>query len=487
MHGEQITIVDQNVNAEEKGKLATQIKMRGCRQESLFINSIKEWFKLLESTKGSVIMTIIYLIEGLATIMQAIAALACSYGYSGACKTSVYIGYFLTFLAVNHATFEILANCLPHTFMLFFTTAIDKMFQVNNPNNNFFLGNTLIQFAFLHLKKNFDQQIKKNNTAILSCSNVIDTYNGGKGSLETLLTNTENKIKENLYNKNTLYTNIDNQKNNLMYINVGALDPYSDNNVPDLDPLNKPAILAEIMNISDEQKTRMENLSKVQFKDCADYDKYNIVDSALLDIQKIFNVETNNFTFLNMLFCKLFDMQPPSMSDIQSINWWGWFIYWKILGFDYKKLTKKIIAPLVKFIFPRKKLRSFILTNLFGNSSPKDINDSNKVSVNFNIMRDLINESIDRIIQNSIDPHSNQIDDSKLEDNIDNEFTNIVTDFIDAIWSAIYAFFQKVGGNVPPFDFGAYEKYNTKCKGKNSHRNKDDYSIAPDEFSLLGK
>ena len=165
-----------------------------------------------------------------------------------------------------------------------------------------------------------------------------------------------------------------------------------------------------------------------------------------------------------MLFCKLFDMELPTISDIERSDWWVYFIYYKLLGFDFKNLTKKIIAPLLKFILTRKKFKSYVLTMLFGNSSPKDINGENKVRVNFNIMRDLINESIDRIIQNSIDPDSNQIDDSKLEKNIDDEFTDILDKFFANISSVIYQFFKRVGGQVPIFQFNAYEEYKKNCK-----------------------
>ncbi len=485
MHYGEVIIIDETLTTkEEKDKIKQKIIMKGCKQESLFTYSIKKMMDLVQMAQDlNLLPWFIGIINAIVIVIIAILTVLCWYIPTQPICTSA-LPWFISFqgwLANASISFAIISGCLKQAFLFFFSFAVDKMFQNNKPSDNFLLGNTLIQFAFLHLKRDFEKNINDTKYNVLDCNTLFDAYNGQTGSFVNLINSTEAKIKNNLLNKNPdLYNNINNKQNFLMYINVGAVDSYSDNKMlPDLDPSNKPAIITEVLlDISEQQKIRVDNLSKTIFNDCKDYKNYDIIDSVLVDTQKILNLEMTNFTFLNMFFCKMFDMKPPTNQQLQSEIWWADFIIYKLWGFDFKRLTKQIIAPVLKFILPRKKLRSFVLTNLFGSSSSKDLNSQNKSKVNFNIMRDLINESVDRILENSTDPNSQQIIDSKLESELDKEFTEIITKFFGGLWGIIYAFFSGVAGQVPSFNFDAYDNYDKKCiQGycfKNELESKDD-------------
>jgi hypothetical protein len=473
MHGEKITVLD-----EYKDVLTTKdIESYGCNQKSLFIDSIRKVFTILDGITSQGFERFLGIVKVILGGLASLFNTCCILGNGFCCTLAGYANWVIAWLTLMNGPLLELSNCMSHAFMYFFCKSVDNIYENTDDAAKFNLGNTLIQFSFLHFKKEFVKKMGNNK----SCDTTLRAFTGNPNSLLALLNQTQIKIETNIAKKNdVLYIAGNDKKNDLLYINLGVVDPYiaSDKNPllqPDLSPVNQAAVIVSLLNIDEERQKTVEYLkTKInnnKIKTCSNYDGFDIVDAIILEIQ---NFSTNNssqiqFVTIDMFFCKVFRERAPSFNDLSSPSWWTNFLFysWWSKGELVNRMTTGILVPLMEFIIPKKNALNFVLTMLFGNSSPKNISGENMDKVNFNIMRDLLNESIDKIIAYST--VDGKIDRKKLAQIMKKDFSDVMEKFLGIWWGLLVAIIFGSDYDTPIYEFKTYDDYISNCSGKNKN------------------
>lgn len=485
------------VNREGENEGLTSQDFEKCRKDSYFkvltdlsstmLNVYLDFIGSILTASWNTIIAVLITING---ILIALCALATSTGVGiPACVAVTPLITFLsnTILIMKHPSAQTIITsisaCTPLWFMHFIAISMDVV-----PDKPY-LGVNLVRLIVLHIsdsiKKYYDSSMLMKARKI-ACDQVYATLTG-RPNIDALVDNLQNKIEYSLCPPDPItgvkpnYCASPRGGNFYMYINIGLAD-FQKRNVNDQDYIAE--VFAELFSGFDEkQQKKLEDLKKVDFKnkDCKVYDKYNIVDAVMVVITNPLDSQV----FLNMFFCKLYKIPPPTAAQLGSIFWWQSFIRNVIFTSLFSnRLLKEIMAPIFKFILQREKLTNYLLTQIFGNPSynPSLNNSQNESEININVGRDLIDASIKNLLNDSKDKYG-KIDDAKLEAAINEQVTNIIYDFVSAFFRNFLKFLQdNQTTQMPQFMFNAAEEFRTNCinnscdtNGNKNTKNKKEY------------
>jgi len=370
-------------------------------------------------------------------------------------------------------------TCFPMWVNYFVSVALNDV-----PDKPYF-GVTILRLVFLHVGDTVNKYY--NNSLIGSGKKVICDMalrRVGINGIDQLHANLRNKIKDGLcpIDPNTKerpnYCANFEESNFFMYINIGLLDKRSGKN--ENDPTRVAEVLAEMMsNINDKQRENIDKLGKIVFNnDCSVYSNYNIVDALIAQMLN----PTNVTLLMNVIFCNLFGIPPPTTSDLWSVSWWASFLYKMLFLLFSDKFSSQILTPMFQYILERPKLTDYLLTQIFGNSSyePNQHNSQNGNEVNINVGRDVINKAVDDLYSKAT--VNGKIDVDKLKKVVEIEITGVFYSFFKSFFSNIYEFFKKSQDQqIPPFEFEALKDFNNQCI-KNKCSSGDSTVDAPINF-----
>jgi hypothetical protein len=485
------------VNREGENEGLTSQDFEKCRKDSYFkvltdlsstmLNVYLDFIGSILTASWNTIIAVLITING---ILIALCALATSTGVGiPACVAVTPLITFLsnTILIMKHPSAQTIITsisaCTPLWFMHFIAISMDVV-----PDKPY-LGVNLVRLIVLHIsdsiKKYYDSSMLMKARKI-ACDQVYASLTG-RPNIDALVDNLQNKIEYSLCPPDPItgikpnYCASPRGGNFYMYINIGLAD-FQKRNVNDQDYIAE--VFAELFSGFDEkQQKKLEDLKKVDFKnkDCIVYDKYTIVDAVMVVITNPLDSQV----FINMFFCKLYKIPPPTAAQLGSIFWWQSFIRNVIFTSLFSnRLLKEIMAPIFKFILQREKLTNYLLTQIFGNPSynPSLNNSQNESEININVGRDLIDSSIKNLLNDSKDADG-KIDDAKLEAAINEQVANVIYDFVSAFFRNFLKFLQdNQTTQMPQFVFNAAEEFRTNCinnscdtNGNKNTKNKKEY------------
>uniref|UniRef100_A0A6C0K1X6 Uncharacterized protein n=1 Tax=viral metagenome TaxID=1070528 RepID=A0A6C0K1X6_9ZZZZ len=485
------------VNREGENEGLTSQDFEKCRKDSYFkvltdlsstmLNVYLDFIGGILTVSWNTIIAVLVTING---ILIALCALATSTGVGiPACVAVTPLITFLsnTILIMKHPSAQTIITsisaCTPLWFMHFVAISMDVV-----PDKPY-LGVNLVRLIVLHIsdsiKKYYDSSMLMKARKI-ACDQVYSTLTG-RPNIDALVDNLQNKIEYSLCPSDPItgvkpnYCASPRGGNFYMYINIGLAD-FQKRNVNDQDYIAE--VFAELFfGFDEKQQKKLEDLKKVDFKnkDCKVYDKYNIVDAVMVVITNPLDSQV----FINMFFCKLYKIPPPTAAQLGSIFWWQSFIRNVIFTSLFSnRLLKEILAPIFKFILQREKLTNYLLTQIFGNPSynPSLNNSQNESEININVGRDLIESSIKNLLNDSKDTDG-KIDDAKLEAAINEQVANVIYDFVYAFFRNFLKFLQdNQTTQMPQFMFNAAEEFRTNCinnscdtNGNKNTKNKKEY------------
>ena len=377
-------------------------------------------------------------------------------------KTSYAVAKFYKLINMPYikTLLQSVAACLPMWFLYFSSVAIEGI------QDNKYLGANVIKLSYIFISKKVKEKYDKGFAAAtkLACGEALRIY-ARKNSIDEIVDTSTRAIlgsfgRDAQGNRPDYYRD-PTQNNFFMFINTGLKDPNSDNY--ENDPMFIAEVFAELLlGLSEPQQEKIKKLGEIDFNgDCSVYNKYDIVEAAISAIMNPLKADV----IYNMFFCKILDSPPPTYNQLWSITWWLKLPLKLLYALFYDKLSNEILVPLFKFILPKKKVRNYLLTQIFGNSSVDPENKNNQdTQVNINVARDEINKSIDSLLEKSTDKKTGEIDDAKLKEVIKMEITGVFSQVFNAFWSNFYHYLQSNGGKqIPPFKFDAEDEFKNQC------------------------
>ena len=377
-------------------------------------------------------------------------------------KWSISVQKFYKYINIPYikTLLQSMAACLPMWFLYFSSVALDGL------QNNKYFGANIIKLSYIFMSKKIKKHYDKGFAVAtkLACGEALRIYTG-KSSIDAIVDDSTRVILgsfgQDAGGNRPDYYRDPTQNNFFMFINTGLKDPNSDNY--ENDPMFLAEIFAELLlGVSESQKEKIKTLGEIEFNgNCSVYKNYDIVEAAISAIMNPLKADV----IYNMFFCKILDSPPPTFDQLWSITWWLKLPTKLIYALFYDKLSNEILVPLFKFILPKKKVRNYLLTQIFGNSSVDPENKNNQdTQVNINVARDEINKSIDSLLDQSTDKTTGEIDDAKLKEVIKREVTGVFSQVFNAFWSNFYHYLQSNGGKeIPPFKFDAEDEFKNQC------------------------